>query len=124
MLMALNTRGYDHKRAYGLDNIIMDANLNQIARAKVDIHSVNSMTRFSYTPDKKINIETFKDVSVKENIITKGFNYNEDAIGVLFIGELSSNNVVDKTKAAELFPEVFNKLGHFKQFSLRLSSSS
>ena len=30
MLLSLNTRGYDHKRAYGLENIIMDANLNQI----------------------------------------------------------------------------------------------
>ncbi len=65
MLMALNTRGYDHKRAYGLDNIIMDANLNQVSRAKVDIDSVNSMIRFSYTSNKKVNIEIFEDIIVK-----------------------------------------------------------
>ncbi len=121
MLMALNTRGYDHKRAYGLDNIIMDANLNQVSRAKVDIDSVNSMIRFSYTSTKKVNIEIFEDIIVKTNIITKDFNYNEDVSGVLFIGKLLSSQVVDKTEAAQLFPDAFNKLGHFKQFTLRLS---
>jgi hypothetical protein len=45
MLLVLNTRDYDHKLAYGLNNIIMDANLDQIDRAKVDIDSVNAIPK-------------------------------------------------------------------------------
>jgi hypothetical protein len=123
MLLVLNTRDYDHKLAYGLNNIIMDANLDQIDRAKVDIDSVNAITRFSYEQNKDVQIEIFNNIKVKKNIITKDFNYKDDKSGVLFIGDLVRSDSMTKLVANQKYPEVFNKLGHFKQFTLRLSSS-
>jgi len=124
MLLVLNTRDFDHKSAYGLNNIIMDANLAQIDRAKVDIDSVNSITRFSYERNKDVKIETFNNIKVKKDITTKDFNYKDDKSGVLFIGDLVKSDSMTKLVATQKYPEVFNKLGHFKQFTLRLSSSS
>ena len=119
MLMSLNTRNYRHKEAYGRDDIIMDANYSQIERSKVDIGSVRSMVRFSYTNDRAILIEKFNDVQVIENIMTKDFQYNEHSLGVLFIGIVSSSKIVTKKDAALCYPNAFNKLGHFKQFTIK-----
>ena len=118
MLMAQNTKNYDHKRAYGLDNIVMDANYNQVERAKVDINNVSSMIRFSYTESKEVVIESFEEITVKQ-VTTKNFAYSDDAPGVLFLGKLSSSKVVSKKMAAEFYPDVFNKLVHFKQFTIK-----
>ena len=82
------------------------------------------MTRFSYTPEKKVKIETFKNISVIKNITIKDFNYQDDTSGVLFVGDVSSSKSFEKSEASILYPEVFNKLGHFKQFTIRVSSSS
>ena len=34
MLMALNTRGFYHKTAYGYENAVMDADFNQLDRSE------------------------------------------------------------------------------------------
>lgn len=122
MLMSLNTRNYKHKKAYGRDDIIMDANYTQIERSKVDLKSVDNMIRFSYTKEKAVLIEIFNEIKVIENIMTKDFQYKEHSLGVLFTGAVSSSNTVTKKEAALLYPNAFNKLGHFKQFTVKYIS--
>ncbi|QUM76752.1 hypothetical protein HWV00_11195 [Moritella sp. 24] len=120
MLMALNTRDFNHKKAYGYDRIIMDADYSQVERAKVnDLKGVTSMVRFGYTENGQVSIETFKNIKVKEDITTKNFNFEDAETGVLFFGDSVSVEVVNKTSAAILFPKAFNKLGHFNQFTLK-----
>lgn len=117
MILALNVKNYDHKRAYGLDNIIIDANYDQLKRGKIDIRNVGSMVRFCYTKNKSVLIEKFDNVTVKEGITTKDYSYKDHSPGVLFIGHSSSSEIVSKTEAANSYPKVFNKLGHFNQFT-------
>ena len=122
MLMLLNTRNYKHEKAYGRDDIIMDANYAQIERSKVDLKSVVDMIRFSYTKEKAVLIETYDNVKIIENIMTKDFHYKEHSLGVLFTGVVSSSKTVTKQEAASLYPSAFNKLGHFKQFTIKYMS--
>ena len=119
MLISLNTRNYQHQKAYGRDDIIMDANYSQIERSKIDIKSVSNMLRFSYTKEKAVLVEIFDKVKVIENIMTKDFDYKEHSLGVLFTGAVSSSKTVTKKEAALLYPNAFNKLGHFKQFTVK-----
>ena len=100
----------------------MDANYNQVERSKININSgVSSMVRFSYTESKEVIIESFEEITIKE-VTTKNFAYKDDAPGVIFLGKLTSSKVVSKKVAAELYPNAFNKLGHFKQFTIKLLS--
>ncbi|MGL1053846.1 hypothetical protein [Vibrio vulnificus] len=119
MLMVLNTRGFDHKKAYGYDRIIMDASNSQIERAKVgDPKSVISVVRFSYAPNEQVIIEKFQNISVQDTI-TKNFDFQDDEEGILFFGDCISTETVNKDSAAILYPKAFNKLGNFNQFTLK-----
>ncbi|WP_218355084.1 hypothetical protein [Alteromonas lipotrueiana] len=64
-------------------------------------------------------IEMFNEVEVIESIMTKDFHYKEHSLGVLFTGAVSSSKTVTKEEAALLYPNAFNKLGHFKQFTIK-----
>ena len=122
MLMALNTRNFDHKKAYGYDNIVMDSDYSQVDRANIEnINNVTSMVRFSYTENRKIAIEKFENITVIEPITTKDFDFKDAAKGVLFLGDRISIEIVNKDSAAILYPKAFNKLGHFNQFTLKLT---
>ncbi|WP_210454715.1 hypothetical protein [Vibrio crassostreae] len=119
MLMVLNTRNFDHKKAYGYDRIIMDANNSQVERANIeDPKSIISIVRFSYSQNKQVIIEKFENISAKD-IITKNFDYQDDKEGILFFGDCISTETVNKDSAAILYPKAFNKLGNFNQFTLK-----
>lgn len=122
MLMALNTRYFDHEKAYGHENIIMDANYAQVQRANIeDLDSVTTMVRFSYTPNQQVLIETFNNIEVLKDITTKNYDYEEAEQGVLFRGDIITTETVNKSSATILYPKAFNKLGHFKQFTLKFA---
>ena len=122
MLMALNTRYFDHEKAYGYENIIMDANYAQVQRANIDnLDSITAMVRFSYTQTQQILIETFNNIEVMKDITTKNYDYEDAEKGVLFLGNIVSTETVNKSSAAILYPKAFNKLGHFNQFTLKFA---
>ncbi|AAW87714.1 hypothetical protein VF_A0644 [Aliivibrio fischeri ES114] len=122
MLMALNTHNFDHKKAYGYDNIVMDADYSQVDRANIEnLNNITAMVRFSYTENRQITIEKFENITVIESITTKDFDFKDAAKGVLFLGERISIEIVNKDSAAILYPKAFNKLGHFNQFTLKLT---
>lgn len=119
MLMGLNTRNFDHKKAYGYDRIIMDANNSQVERENIeDPKSIISIVRFSYSKIKQVIIEKFENVNMKD-ITTKNFDYQDHKEGILFFGFCISTETVSKDSAAILYPKVFNKLGNFNQFTLK-----
>ncbi|CAH0529944.1 hypothetical protein [Vibrio hippocampi] len=120
MLMALNTRYFDHKKAYGYDRIIIDANYAQVQRANIEcLDSITTMVRFSYTEDKQVLIETFDNIQVLKDITTKDYDFEDAELGVLLLGDLITTETVNKSSAAILFPKAFNKLGNFNQFTLK-----
>ncbi|MGF1800144.1 hypothetical protein L4D11_05610 [Vibrio gigantis] len=122
MLMALNTRYFDHEKAYGYKNIIIDANYAQVQRANIEnLDSITTMVRFSYSQTQQVLIETFDNIEVIKDITTKNYDYEEAEQGVLFLGNLVSFETVNKSSAAILYPKAFNKLGHFNQFTLKFA---
>ncbi|TFH89281.1 hypothetical protein [Vibrio ouci] len=120
MLMVLNTRGFNHKEAYGDKRVVMDADYSQVKRANIqNLADVTLIVRFSYTEHGQVAIEKYDNISVKEHETTKDFDLNDADKGVLFLGDLTSLEIVNKDSAAILYPKAFNKLGHFNQFTLK-----
>jgi len=120
MLMALNTRGFDHKNAYKKSNIVIDANYSQVERAKIEPDNITSIIRFSYAENSQIIVEKFDQILVEHNVTTKNFDLVDSEQGLLFFGRRISREVMNKDSVAIIYPKAINKLGHFNQFTLKL----
>lgn len=123
MLMALNTRGFNHRTAYGYENAVMDADFNQLDRAKVAYNKVNEIVRFSYDEKMYVVVESFNNIG-SIDISVQDYHYQEQSPkveGILFTGELVSKETMLKSSVAILYPKAINKRGHFNQFTLKMA---